>query len=204
MRRRVWLPVILIVALVAFFSGCAKVPQPEIDAAKASLSAAKTAEADRYVPEEYSGANQALNAATTEVEKQNSKFVLFRSYKEAVKMLADAKMKAEEAASAAAAKKEEVKKETEAVMAEITASIESTKGLIATAPKGKEGKQALEAIQTDLTAVEASLQEANTVYQGGDYLTAVDKAKSVLEKAKALNDEMTQAIEKYKSLKKKK
>ena len=63
--------------LVVTLASCAKAPQAEIDAANVAIEAAKTAGADRYVPESFNAASEALKTAVTAVEEQNSKFALF-------------------------------------------------------------------------------------------------------------------------------
>ena len=73
-------------------------------------------------------------------------------------------------------------------------AIKQVQDLMKKAPRGKEGKAALQAIQNDLTLVEASVEQANTAMQNGDYLTARDKLKASLDKANALIDELKQAI----------
>ena len=61
------------------FSGCAKVPQAEIDNANVAIEAAKTAQADVYVPEAFAALQDSMNVAVTSIEAKKSK--LFKSYK---------------------------------------------------------------------------------------------------------------------------
>ena len=194
MKIRVLSIVVSVLFLLGMFAGCAKVPQDVIDGAQAALQAAKTAEADRYLPDQYNAAKSALDAAMAEVETQSSKFFLFRSYKKAGEMLAAATTAAQEAQNGVAARKEELRQEAEALLPQVPVAIKQVQDLMKKAPRGKEGKAALQAIQNDLTLVEASVEQANTAMQNGDYLTARDKLKASLDKANALIDELKQAI----------
>jgi len=103
---------------------------------------------------------------------------------------------ANDAVAQAAVKKEEVKKEAEGILAQITPAIENVKKLMKKAPRGKEGRAALEAINSDLAAVEASVAEVNTAMTNGDFLTARDKAQANLQKLNSLAEELQAAINK--------
>ena len=78
MNRRII--AIIHICTVLLFTSCVKSPQAEIDAAKAALEAAKTAQADLYVEADYLAVQDSLNAVMVEVEAQSSKL-----FKEAVK-----------------------------------------------------------------------------------------------------------------------
>ena len=73
--------------VVLALSGCAKPPQDKIDAAKAALDDARNAQADKYVPQAWAQAEEALSSAMAEVQAQESKFALFRSFDEAQTLL---------------------------------------------------------------------------------------------------------------------
>ncbi len=196
MKVKALVTVLVVVFAMALMLGCAKVPQQELDAAKAALDAAKAGEADRYAPEVYNAAKDSLNAALAEVEKQNSKFALFRSFKRVKDLVAKATTAANDAKDQAAVNKEKTRVEAEGLMAQAAPAVENVKKLMKKAPRGKEGKAALEAIGSELAAVEASLAEANTAMTNGDFLTARDKAQANLQKLTGLADELQQAIDK--------
>jgi hypothetical protein len=183
-------------AIAILATSCAKVPQPEIDAAKAAVEAAKAAEANRYIPAEFNALNDSLNTALTIVEEQKSKFALFRSYKTAKAKLVATTALAEKVKENAGIRKEQVKAEVQQSMTDAMTLVEEVKALILKAPRGKEGKEALEAIQNDLTLVEASLTEVSTLVNNGDYLTAQDKVNAAKEKAASLKMELEEVIAK--------
>jgi hypothetical protein len=189
--------------LVVTLASCAKAPQVEIDAANVAIEAAKTAGADRYVPESFNAAAEALKTAVTAVEEQNSKFALFRNYDAAKTTLASVNTLAGKAVEETTAKKAALTAEVTAALAEIATVITSNKELLAKAPKGKEGKAAIEAIGQEIAAVETVSTEVTAgLTNNEDILTLSGKIKPAVEKAKAINTELTEVIAKAKGGKK--
>jgi len=183
--------------LVVSLASCAKAPQAEIDAANVSIEAAKTAGADRYAPESFNAASEALKTALTAVEEQNSKFALFRNYDASKTTLASVATLSTKAVEETTAKKEALKAEVAQAITDLTALIVADKELLAKAPKGKEGKAALEAIGQEIAVVETVNTEVTAgVANNEDILTLSDKIKPAVEKAKAINTELTDVIAK--------
>lgn len=196
MKVKTLVAVLVVIFAMTLIVGCAKVPQQELDAVKAALDAAKAVEADRYAPELFNAVKDSLNAINAEIEKQNSKFALFRSYSKAKTMLAATLAAANNAKDTAVANKEKVKAEANDLLAKIGPAIDDVKMLMKKAPRGKEGRAALEAMNADLATVEASVAEANTALTNGDFLTARDKVQAGLQKVAAIAEELQQAINK--------
>ena len=189
--------------LVVSLASCAKAPQAEIDAANVSIEAAKTAGADRYAPESFNAASEALKTALTAVEEQNSKFALFRNYDAAKTTLATVATLSSKAVEETTAKKAALKAEVTQSVTDLTTLIASDKELLAKAPKGKEGKAALEAIGQEIAVVETVNTEVTAgLANNEDVLTLSDKIKPAVEKAKAINTELTDVIAKVKGGKK--
>lgn len=185
---------IVTVAIVVLMTGCGKLPQAQIDAAKAAVEAAKTAQADIYAPAEFTQLQDSLNAALAEVEVQNSKF--FKSFGDVTAKLEALVPTANTVTETAGVKKEEVRVKTEALIAEVNALIEENKGLITKAPKGKEGAAALNEIKNEMTVIEASMAEAATIFANGEFMAAHDKVMAVKENATSINTELKEAIAK--------
>ena len=183
--------------LVVSLASCAKAPQAEIDAANVSIEAAKTAGADRYAPESFNAASEALKSSVTAVEEQNAKFALFRNYDASKTTLASVSTLATKAVEETNAKKESLKAEVNQAVIDLNALIVADKELLAKAPKGKEGKAALEAIGQEIAVVETvSTEVAAGVTNNEDILTLSEKIKPAVEKAKAINTELTDVIAK--------
>jgi hypothetical protein len=183
--------------LVVSLASCAKAPQAEIDAANVSIEAAKTAGADRYAPESFNAASEALKSSVTAVEEQNAKFALFRNYDAAKTTLASVGTLSTKAVDETTAKKTALKAEVTQATVDLGALITANKELLAKAPKGKEGKAALEAIGQEIAVVETVNTEVTAgVANNEDILTLSDKIKPAVEKAKAINTELTDVIAK--------
>ena len=196
MKNRFFL-VVATVAAVVLMTSCGKVPQADIDAANAAISAAKTAQADIYLPGEFAALNDSMTVITQRVEAQKSK--LFKNFKE-VKVQAGALTTlAGQIATNAAVKKDEVKVEAETMLATVKTLLADNQALILKAPKGKEGKAVLDEIKGEMTVIETSINDAQTLYDGGtNYMQVLDKVKAANEALTAINTELNDAIAKVK------
>ncbi len=179
------------------FSGCSKLPQAEIDAVNAAIEEARTAGAELYVPESYIALQDSLSAVMVGIEAQGSK--LIKNYSASKEQLASVTQYAGEVKFEAEARKEAIKVEIMNTIAEVKTLIETNKQLIMEAPRGKEGTTALMAIKGELNAIEASINEAGTMLENGEYLSTLDKATATKAKALSINEELTQVIAKYKA-----
>jgi len=184
------------IAMVAFLSSCGKVPQAKVDATNAAIAAAQTAEAAVYVPAEFAAVQDSMKAINAEIEVQKSK--LFKKFGPVTIKLDETLAAANKAATDAVAKKEEVKKEVETSLAAVKVVIEENKTLITKAPRGKEGAAVLEQIKTEMTTIEASVVEAQGLYDKGSYMDALNKVKAANERATGINTELKDAITKVK------
>ena len=203
MRAKSLFAVALASAVATSYLGCAKAPGAEVNQAKAAIEAAKAAEAESYVAEQYKSASDSLNAALAAIEKQNSAFALSRNYTDAKRQLASAVELANKATADAAAAKEAKKAENEKMIVDAKAALDSARLLLQKAPKGKEGAEALTAISTDLSVVDSSLVQASNDMTAGSYAVARDKITAAQEKTASITTELTTAIEKASAGKKK-
>lgn len=180
--------------MVAFLSSCGKVPQAEIDAANAAIESAKTAEAAVYIPTELAAVQDSMTAIMADVEAQKSK--LFKKFGPVKEKLAAVVTLANQVAANAAVKKEEVKKEAETLLNDIKAVIEENGKLILKAPRGKEGAAVIEQIKADMATIDASVVEAQGLFDKGSYMDALNKIKAAKDKATSINTELKDAIAK--------
>ena len=187
------------IAIVAFLSSCGKVPQAKVDATNAAIAAAQTAEAAVYVPAEFAAVQDSMKAINAAIEVQKSK--LFKKFGPIEIKLDETLAAANKVATDAVAKKEEVKKETETLLAEIKGVIEENGTLMKKAPKGKEGAAVLEQMKTEMATIEASVVEAQGSYDKGTYMDALNKVKAAKERAVGINTELKDAIAKVKGKK---
>jgi hypothetical protein len=184
------------ITMVAFLSSCGKVPQEKIDATNAAITAAQTAEAAVYVPAEFAAVQDSMKTIMADVEVQKGK--LFKKFGPVSTKLDATLALANKVAANAATKKEEVKKEVETLMTEIKAVIAENVTLLKKAPKGKEGAAVLEQIKTEMATIDASVVEAQGLYDNGAYMDADNKVKAAKERAVGINTELKEAIAKVK------
>lgn len=176
-------------------AGCAEPPQAEIDAVKTALEAARTTGAGEYAPEALQQAEAAQAKLDAELQAQQEKFALMRSYDTATTLAAEAKAAAENAATTANANREAAKQESSALIAETATLIEETKALLASAPKGKGSAADLKALEGDIAAIEQSVVDTQAAYDAGNYLQAKSLAQAAKDGINRVKDAINQAIE---------
>lgn len=191
---------LFILSLSFVLTSCGKLPQTEIDTAKAVVDSATTVGADKYLPEEFMAIQDSLKSALEIVEAQKSKF-LFKNFDVATKKLQEVKAMADQAIANTEVKKVQVKEEAQAALVVLDSVLTEDKALIVKAPKGKEGKAALDEITAELTVVEGAVAETNSLIESGDFIGARDKVVAAKEKAIAINTELKEAIAKTKGRK---
>jgi hypothetical protein len=203
MKLNTMLTLAVVVLTLVLFSGCAKAPTQELDAAKAALESAVKAEANVYAADAYKAVNDSLEAAQAEIETQNAKFGLFRNYDHAKKLLESVTTTAAEVAQQATVNKEKVRAEADTLIQKAASAVEMAKKKLAKAPKGKEGKMVLMTFQNDLQTLESELNVAKQSQEQGQYMAARDKANTVLEKANGMITELQNAMTKKATITKK-
>ena len=154
----------------------------------------KNAEAAVYVPAEFTAVQDSMKSIMADIAAQESK--LFKQFGPVKEKLNATLTAANKVAADAAVKKEEVKKEVDSLMTEVKAVVEENGTLMKKAPRGKEGAAVLEAMKTDMTSIEASISEAQDLYDKGSYMDALNKLKAAKERAAGINTELKDAIAK--------
>jgi hypothetical protein len=181
-------------AMVAFLAACGKVPQAQIDATNAAIEAAKAAEANVYLPAEFAAVQDSMNAVQADIEAQKSK--LFKNFGDVKVKLDETLALANQVAANVGAKKDEVKKEAETLLTDIKAVVDENGKLIPKLPRGKEGQAVIDQIKADLETVNASVVEAQGLYDKGSFMDAFNKIKAAKDKADSLNAEIKEALTK--------
>jgi hypothetical protein len=194
--RRVFVGIVVVLAVVAL-SACAKAPQDAINEAQSALNAAGEAEAATYAPEAWEAAQGAVNAATSEVEAQNAKFVLSRSYKRATELLTAAQQAAVAAQDAAVSGKEQMRTAVEDAVTTIEAELGAADGLLdalaACRRRPKGFASDLEIMRGNVDGLRAQLAQVQAAADGGNYFEANTMAESLLEGINAAVADMENA-----------
>jgi len=195
MKNRFFASIAFLGLTTLLLTSCSEVPQTEIDAANAAIEQAKAAGADVYVSENFVALQDSLNGVMVNIESQKSKFI--KNYAAAKEQLAGVTQLAGEVEQLAETRKDELKLEIQNTIAEV--NIVTNRQLILEAPKGKEGTSALVVIKGEIDGIETSINETSTMFETGDYLATLDKAKAAKEKATSINTELSDVIAKYKA-----
>lgn len=193
--KRVYLVLVGLMVL-AFLAGCASKPTKEIEETTAAVNALINEGLGKFAPEDEKKLKDALQAVNDELKVQEGK--TFKSYDKTKQLLADLSKMAAEMKAALPAKKEAAKKAAMEAMDAAKAAAEDAKKLLAKAPKGKGTAADIEALKGDIKGVEDALAEVQGLIDKEEYATAVTKANAVKEKAGAVANQITQALEKAK------
>jgi len=186
--------VIASVSLMLIFAGCAKLPQAEIDAAKAAIEEVRAAQADVYLPGEFSAINDSLRVALEKVEAQKGK--LFKSYKKVKVQLVNIPTMAATLKANTETKKAEVKAEAESILAAVTTMQLENNTLSAKLPMGKNEREAVEAIKAELGVIDGAITEVSTMLTNGDFMGALNKVNAVKQQVEAKNLEIKDVLTK--------
>ena len=200
MRRKTLYLGLVVLALVALV-GCAKPPQELVNQVQTAIDGVKQAGAEMYAPDALAKVTDLFSQAQAEIETQNGKFALFRSYKKAEEILKQAAAAADTAKQEAIAAKEKAKQEATAMIESAKTKWQAATDALAAAPVGKDTKAEIEAMKSELTALEATVKEAENAMGTEDYLNAKAKAESVAMKADQIAADIAQAMEKVKGKK---
>jgi len=172
MRRMGYALPVTIVMLAA----CAKPPQADIDAAQAALDSAKAAEAAEYAPESLTAAEDAMAALDAELQAQQGRFFVFRSYDQAKLEAENAVKAAQLSASEAMLAKERARSEASELLARTNTLLNEASELLVLAPAGKGTAMDIAALRADLQSASQMLREAEGAFDAGHYKEASAKA----------------------------
>jgi len=182
--------------MLVMLAGCAKAPQEQIDAARNAIESARLAEADVYVPAEFTALQNEMTAVMANIEAESAK--TFRNFRDAKLQLENIVTSAATVQQNAGIAKEQVGIEVQALLAEINNLIVENKDLMTKAPRGKEGAAVLEQFRNEMTVIEAAVAEATIMHQEGKFMAARDKITAAMANAQAINLELKDAIAKVK------
>jgi len=200
MKNKILIGLTTLGVVALLLSGCSKVPQTELDAANSAIEAAKTADAELYVPDAYAALRDSMKVITERIELQKTK--MFRKYGVVKEKLNAVTLLANQVSEQTEVRKNEVKTEVQNTLAEVKTILEENKQLLTKAPKGKGGSAALLEIKNEITIIEGSLDEASKMFEGNEYIAALDKVKAAKNEAISINAELKEVIAKYSGMKK--
>ncbi len=193
MRIRLLAPALI--ATATLVAGCASAPTEAVNKANAALDAAQQAQAPDYAPEAWTTAQDSQAKLQAELAAQEKKFALFRSYDEAKNLAAATESAAENAKSEAVAGKERTKEEAQTLMTQAQERHDEVVKALESAPKGKGTEADLVSLKADSGSIETTLQEMQSAFDAGDYLTAKTKAEAAIASSQDILDQIQKARE---------
>ncbi len=188
------------VVFALIVGGCAKLPQVELDSAKAAIEKANLSQANVYLAPEYAALVDSMNSINAQIESINGHF--FKNFTEVKLKLSAVESEANALVSKTEAKKESIKQEVLDIVASLNGLASENGVLVSNAPKGKEGKAVIEAIKSELSVIDGSTLEIGQLIEQGSLIPAQTKAKATLDKATKINLELKTVVEKYNKKKK--
>jgi hypothetical protein len=177
--------------------GCAKVPQAAIDQARQAMAAAEEVESASYAPEAYQTARQAMSAASAELEVQQEKFALLRSYERANELLATAQQDAVTAEQTAVAARQQAKADAEQAIVAIDAGLAKADALLGDLascrrrPKGFAGD--LELLRGTVDGLRSQVSDVESTLADEDYLEAKTLAQELNTQVETVVADLEQA-----------
>ena len=114
----------VVAVAIGSLMGCARLPKGAVQETKVALDQADQAQAETYAPQAWAEAQKAMDAANAEIDNQRTNFALNRSYKKTAELLEVARQKATEAEKAAVAGKEQVHKQAEQLLTELSSGFD--------------------------------------------------------------------------------
>ncbi len=192
-----WTIILAVAAGLAVLTACAKPPQERMDTLKNAMELADIAEAATYAPAELEAAREAERTALAEVEAQNQKFALTRSYESAREMLDKASAAAETARASAAANRElamaAANEAVEAMTAELATAETDLAALAACRKKPKGFTQDLDLMRGKVEALSGQLAELEGEVDAENYKAAVELADAMRPEMSAVATDLSSA-----------
>jgi hypothetical protein len=180
---------------VLTLTACGSPPATELDAAGAAMTAAAEAGASEYAPEIMSSVTEAQTALEAELEAQQGKFRLLRSYDHAAELADSVRVMATRASEQAAQAREQARFDTETLLTEVRMQLTEVLAMWEEAPAGKGSSADLAALRGDLDGVAAAVTEAETSFAAGKYLEARSKASAARETTESVKTALGNAIQ---------
>jgi hypothetical protein len=183
LARRSVLCFIMLLAGASF--ACGDPPDKEIQQAQGALDAARFVGADQYAREEFTAAQDALKRANEAVAQ--------RDYRLALNHALDSRERAQNAAKMAADGKAAARVNADRAISRAAATLDTLRARISAAEASRTPPRGLAKARRVVADAQRKVQEARTVYEQGDYLTATSTARAITEPIAAATKEVDPA-----------
>jgi len=163
---------LLSLAIAAAMAGaaCGDPPDKEMQQAQGAIDAARAAGADQYAREEFTAAEEALKKSHEAVEQ--------RDYRQALNTALDARERAQAAAKESVNRKATARADATKALADADAALHNSRAKLKAAEAAHLAPRTLAAGRKAIDNGENAVQEARTAFDKGDYLAAIERARS--------------------------
>ena len=174
-------------SLAVWTAGCAQPPTAEVDAATAKVQA-MAAEGVLYAPDAYKAAQDTVAQLDAEMEAQNQRFALTRSYDSVSELAAAAGTAADRVQQAVDTEKERLRTEASRVAADAKRALGDATASLEKVPQGE-----VEALKADVAAAETSLGEVDALLSAGRLQEVQQIAEAAREAASQISNTIQEA-----------
>jgi flagellar hook-basal body complex protein FliE len=145
-------------------AACAEPPSKEMHQAQGAIDAARAAGAERYAPEEFQAAVDALEHAEDAVGQ--------RDYRLALNHALDSRERAQNSAREAASERAQARSLAERALADVTVALTAAAAKLEAATAAKLPAKVLAAPRSTVETAQKQVQEAGTLLGREDYVSA--------------------------------
>jgi hypothetical protein len=145
-------------------AACGEPPSKEMHQAQGAIDAARAAGAERYAPEEFQAAVEALQHAEAAVAQ--------RDYRLALNHALDSRERAQNSAREAASERAQARSLAERTLAQVTAALATATAKLDAAAATKVPAKTLAAPRSAIESAQKQVQEAGTLLGREDYVSA--------------------------------
>jgi hypothetical protein len=160
-------------------AGCSQPPEETIDQARTALRAAEDAGAAQYAPDALRDARGARDQLDAELEAQSGKFFLFRNYRTAEDLAGQVIAAADRARSETESRKERLRAEVNAALADLGNLLQSARNQLAALPPTVGVNRTT--LRSRLDAAEQQMSEAQNDRDAGRFDNAMASASRARE-----------------------
>ena len=184
--------VVLSVVVTLLVTSCAKLPEAEIDQAGTALAAAETAGAQKYAPDAWNRAKQAMERLNAELSAQGEKFRLLRNFKTAGTLAEEAVNFANQAKAEADKKKAQLRADITKLIADVKNYLQSARTQLSALPWTAGLNTAN--LRSRLAAAEGLLEKAQSEMVGERFDSAMASAGEARDSAVGVLRTIEQAV----------
>ena len=181
--RRAFISLAVVAASVC--TACTDPPEKEMQQAQGAIDAARAAGADQYARDEFVAAEGALKRARDAVDQ--------RDYRQALNDALDARERAQTAAKDTVNNKATARVDAEKAIADADAALAESRGKLKAAETGRAVPKSVAAVDRSVEEHERRVQEARAAFDRGDYLAAIEQARSAAADLRATTRDLDTA-----------